>query len=290
VARPVSPADLYVYEYDWSPDSKAFAATAAHGVGDNNWWIARLYTISAATGETKEVFRPAPQQQMENPRWSPDGKSIAFIGGLMSDEDVTGGEIFVVEASGAGAQARNLTPGIPTSVKSITWQPNGRILFTENFDGGSGISQVDPAGGQVERLWMGAESIGANDQSAVSAARDGRTCAIIRRSWTQPPEVWAGPIGEWQAVTSDNRERKPMWGEVKSIHWKSDEFTVQGWLLYPLDYNPSRRYPMVVSVHGGPASAKTPSWPTLNLDFTLLSREGYFVLFPNPRGSYGQGE
>jgi dipeptidyl aminopeptidase/acylaminoacyl peptidase len=288
VAHPLSPSDMYVYEYDWSPDGKSFAATAAHGVGDNNWWIARLYTISAGSGETKEVYQPEPQQQMENPRWSPDGKSIAFIGGLMSDEDVTGGEIFVAQAGGGGV--RNLTPGIPTSVKSIAWLPNGRILFAETRDGGSGISQLDPAGGQVERLWMGAETISANQQTAISVARDGRTCAVIRRSWTQPPEVWAGPVGEWRAVTAENRERKPMWGEVKSLHWKSDEFTVQGWLLYPLDYDPNRRYPLVVSVHGGPASAKTPAWPTLNLDFTLLSREGYFVLFPNPRGSYGQGE
>jgi len=81
-----------------------------------------------------------------------------------------------------------------------------------------------------------------------------------------------------------------MWGEVKSIHWKSDEFTVQGWLMYPEHFDPGKRYPMVVSVHGGPASSKTPAWPGLSLDFTLLSHEGYFVLFPNPRGSYGQGE
>ena len=66
--------------------------------------------------------------------------------------------------------------------------------------------------------------------------------------------------------------------------------TVQGWLLYPRDYRPERRYPMVVSVHGGPASARTPSWPSRFFDFTLLSAEGYFVFFPNPRGSFGQGE
>jgi dipeptidyl aminopeptidase/acylaminoacyl peptidase len=286
--RQVSPADLYIYEFDWSPDGKTFAAIGAHGVGDNNWWIADLYTVPAAGGETKKVFHPA--LQIENPRWSPDGKSIAFIGGLMSDEDVTGGEIFVATENGGSWSVRDLTPGIATSVKSISWPSANRIVFAETRDGGSGIAQVNPAGGEVERLWSADELIQANEQTAVSVAADGRTCALIRRSWTAPPEVWAGTPGDFRAVTSANSARKPMWGEARSIHWKSDNFTVQGWLVFPLHFDPAKRYPLVVSVHGGPASAKTPSWPGLNLDLTLLSNEGYFVLFPNPRGSYGQGE
>jgi dipeptidyl aminopeptidase/acylaminoacyl peptidase len=286
--RQISPPDLYVYEYDWSPDGKTFAAIGAHGVGDNNWWIAGLYTIPAAGGEAKMIFHPA--LQMENPRWSPDGKAIAFIGGLMSDEDVTGGEIFVASESGAGWSIRNLTPGIPASVKSITWPAQGRIVFAETRDGGVGMAQLNPESGQIERLWTGGESIVADEQTAFSLASGGRTSALIRRSWTAPPEVWAGTPGEWRAITSENRARKPMWGEAKSIHWKSDQFTVQGWLVYPVDFDASKLYPLVVSVHGGPASAKTPAWPGLGLDLTLLSNEGYFVLFPNPRGSYGQGE
>jgi dipeptidyl aminopeptidase/acylaminoacyl peptidase len=59
--------------------------------------------------------------------------------------------------------------------------------------------------------------------------------------------------------------------------------------MYPSDYQPGRKYGMIVSVHGGPAAAKKPSWPTW-FDMTALSAEGYFVLFPNPRGSYGAGE
>jgi dipeptidyl aminopeptidase/acylaminoacyl peptidase len=290
VLRQVSPPDLYIYEYDWSPDGKSFAAIAAHGVGDNNWWIADLYTVAASGRDAKVIFHPGKQQQIENPRWSPDGKSIAFIGGLMSDEDVTGGEIFVASQSGGDWSVRNLTPGIPSSVKSIAWPASGRIAFAEIRDGGSAISQLNPESGQVERMWTGDESITANEQTAVSVAADGRTCALIRRSWKAPPEVWAGVPGEWRAVTSENAARKPMWGDAKSIHWRSGEFTVQGWLIYPANFDPARRYPLVVSVHGGPASAKLPSWPGLNLDLTLLSNEGYFVLFPNPRGSYGQGE
>jgi dipeptidyl aminopeptidase/acylaminoacyl peptidase len=64
---------------------------------------------------------------------------------------------------------------------------------------------------------------------------------------------------------------------------------VEGWLLYPVDYNSGRKYGLVVSVHGGPAAARKPAWPNW-FDFTALTAEGFFVLFPNPRGSYGAGE
>ena len=55
--RIVSPADLYVYEYDWSPDSSKVIATAAHGSGDNNWCIAQLYAIAIASGETQSILK-----------------------------------------------------------------------------------------------------------------------------------------------------------------------------------------------------------------------------------------
>ncbi len=88
----LSPADTYVYEFDWSPDSTRLAYTAAQGNGDNNWWIAQLYTISASSGEVHPVYKTL--MQLANPRFSPDGKEIAFIGGIMSDESSTGGDIY----------------------------------------------------------------------------------------------------------------------------------------------------------------------------------------------------
>jgi dipeptidyl aminopeptidase/acylaminoacyl peptidase len=121
-------------------------------------------------------------------------------------------------------------------------------------------------------------------------SRDGKTTALVRDSFRRPPEVWAGPVGDWKQVTRCNQDARPQWGEAKSLHWKSDQFTVQGWLLYPRDYDAKRRYPMVVSIHGGPSSAKRSAWPATTFDPTLISALGYFVFFPNPRGSYGQGE
>src|SRR5262249_52605394 len=82
--RQISPADMYVYEYDWSPDSRRFVTTAAYGNGDNNWYVAQIYTIPSAGGEMKSIYRPPVDSQIAAPTWAPDGKSVAFIAGLMS--------------------------------------------------------------------------------------------------------------------------------------------------------------------------------------------------------------
>src|SRR5262249_1988111 len=141
--------------------------------------------------------------------------------------------------------------------------------------------------------WEGAERITAEAPGfalGVSATQDRATLALIRSSYREPPGVWAGPIGRWRPVVDANREIRPNWGEVKDLHWKSDAFEVQGWLLYPREYDPNARYPMVVLVHGGPSGAFIPSWLGLDSQAATLSRRGYFVLMPNPRGSFGRGE
>src|SRR5260370_15376405 len=68
----ITPADTYVYEYDWSPDGKRFVVSSALGNGDNNWWIAELSTLDSATGVMKSIYKP--KLQVANPLWSPDGK------------------------------------------------------------------------------------------------------------------------------------------------------------------------------------------------------------------------
>jgi dipeptidyl aminopeptidase/acylaminoacyl peptidase len=278
--RQVSPADLYVYEYDWAPDNHHCVLSAAHGSGDNNWYLAQLHILDMETGKCPSILKP--DMQIAVPRWSPDGKTIAFIGGLMSDEGVTGGDIYTVLVG--GGKPRNRTPDLTSSASWLAWEPSSKqIVFTEHLDGGSGIARVN-LDGEVTQLWKADESI------RVSLSRDCLTLALIRQSFQQPPEVWAGPLDKWQAVTQANDAIRPAWGKTKSLHWKSDTFRIQGWLLYPRDFDPKKRYPMVVNVHGGPASAVVPTWPAEYSWIAALSQRGYFVLLPNPRGSYGQGE
>jgi len=289
----VTPADVYIYEYDWTPDGAAWAATAAHGSGDANWWVARLYRINAQSGEMREIY--APKWQMEDPHVSPDGKNVAIIEGLMSDAGVTGGDILVVpievpiDGPINGGVARNITPNLKASPFSLAWTSPDRILFAENVDGNSGFGSVSATGGEAQTLWTGEEVAAADPWgSGSSFSRDGTVTAVIRQSAGTPPEVWAGPIGNWKQITHLNSGIQPAWGAMRNIHWQEGSTRVEGWLMLPKGFAPGKTYPLLVSVHGGPSSACMSHW---NEGFTgAASAMGYFVLCPNPRGSYGQGE
>src|SRR5207244_12416152 len=105
-------------DYDWSPDDKTFVTTAAPGPGDNNWWIAQIHTINVTNGNATSIHKPS--LQVAVPRWSPDGKSIAFIEGLMSDEGFHGGDPFTISATSPDVQ--NPTNGLTKPVRSLRWR------------------------------------------------------------------------------------------------------------------------------------------------------------------------
>ena len=283
----VTPTDMYIYEYDWTPDGSAWIATAARGSGDANWWVARLYSIDAKTGEMREIY--APKWQLESPQVSPDGRNVAVIEGLMSDAGLTGGDIMVVPID--GGPVRNLTPDFRGSFSAVAWASSDRIVFAANIDGDSAFGSVSSNGGQVRTLFTGEEVIGTSSDPwapAGSFSRDASVTAVVRQSAGTPSEIWVGPIGDWKQITQLNRGVQPAWGAMRNIHWQSGSTRVQGWLLLPKDFAPGKTYPLLVSVHGGPSMACTSHW-----DEGLggaASAMGYFVLCPNPRGSYGQGE
>ncbi|HEV2342248.1 MAG TPA: prolyl oligopeptidase family serine peptidase, partial [Candidatus Acidoferrales bacterium] len=291
--RQITPADMYVYEYDWSPDSKRLVATAAHGNGDDNWYVAQIYIFDAAnSAEPQSIYKS--DMQIGTPKWSPDGKTIAFIAGLMSDEPVVGGDIYAlpVNASSGGGNARDVTPDMKATASSINWSADSKsIVFGEIVDGKSGVASVNLDSGAITSLWTGAEHVGQNQFTVgLSFSRDGKTSAAVRESFSAPPEVWAGPIGNWEQVTQLNRALHPAWGKAESLHWNTDIGPVQGWIVYPENYDPSKKYPLVVEVHGGPAWANLPRWPSRWDYSAALPANGYFLLLPNPRGSYGGGE
>ena len=287
----VSPANLHIYDYDWSPDDKTFVTTAAPGPGDNNWWIAQIYTIDIAKGSATSIYKPS--LQVAVPRWSPDGKSVAFIEGLMSDEGFHGGDLFTISADGHDLQ--NRTRGRKSSVSSLFWQTPDRILFTEIVGGGTAISELTVANNSVRTIWKGPEDLHAfGNFPNFAVSKDGKFAAAERSSFETPPEVWAGPIGEWRQLTRNNAALSPTWGKAENLEWTNDGFNIQGWLLSPRQVESGKKYPMIVLIHGGPSSAVTPDWPASfgmpRAIIAALSSRGYYVLMPNPRGSYGQGE
>ena len=291
----LSAADLNVYEYDWAPDGKSFAVTAAHGSGDDNWWIAELDVLDANSGAVRVLLKP--QLQMASPRWSGNGTRIAYIGGLMSDETITGGDIYVIAA--AGGTPIDVTPGLAASVHTLTWNgSDSHIVATEFAAGDEVLATIDVDAKTQHETWRGPQMIWANSvmgftpgDAGISLSKNAGVSAVIRQSYTSPPEVETGPPGKWKPITRLNADVRPITGKATNVFWKSDNFNVQGMLIAPPSIEPGKRYPLVVEVHGGPAYAHYPLFPASQESFdAALASRGYYVFKPNPRGSYGQGE
>ncbi|MGD0902925.1 MAG: S9 family peptidase [Terracidiphilus sp.] len=308
----VTPANLHVYEFDWRPDSKGLAYVAADPPGENNWWVAKLYTQAmgaapAAVLAPAEVAGPLHGLQIAVPQWSPDGKAIAFIGGLMSDQGATGGDVWIVSADGVAL--RNLSSGEPTTAAWLEWENTENLLVSEQAGGDAQLVRYhlqgdwSGAGGKVEigSPIYGIPGVVGDGRLEMSLSSTANRSLVVFRASTfdHPDEIYAARPG---SVSGDelafrtqlshfNVGVEPAWGKSVSLSWKSDKFQVQGWLMLPLEYDPGKKYPLIVVVHGGPAAAEESHWGVGGmLSAAAFSALGYFVLQPNPRGSFGQGE
>jgi dipeptidyl aminopeptidase/acylaminoacyl peptidase len=323
-----TPANLHVYEFDWAPDSKGLAYVAADPPGENNWWVAKLYTQQLVSPDemvagacTKDRICPPPKAilapaevagplhglQIAVPRWSPDGKSIAFIGGLMSDQGATGGDVWLIAAQGGTPQ--DLTKGRPTSPAWIEWGDSEHLFVSELAGGNSQLVrfkvQGDPAQGTVSTTFgspifsiPGAVSDGRLEM-ALSATANHALFVFRASTFERPMEIYGAKPGTVMSpglegviqLSHLNDGLESAWGKSVSLSWKSDGFRVQGWLMEPKDYDPAKKYALIVDVHGGPAAAVVAEWGIRGgINAQALSAMGYFVLEPNPRGSFGQGE
>jgi dipeptidyl aminopeptidase/acylaminoacyl peptidase len=279
--RPVSSGDRYVYEYDWLPDGTGFVATSARGNGDNNWWVATLDRIDLASGSLTPIAAPA--MQLNFPRVSPDGRTVAFIGGLMSDFGAVGGDIYAVPVT--GGTPVDTTPGYRGTFTSLVWDRQGLTASALIGDRAAIVSVVGDRA--ITPLWSAPVSIKASDARFARSA-DGRTYAAAVEDFEHAPAIHAGPLPSLAAITHDN-DRWASLVRAQSVTWRNEGFDVQGWLLAPRTPASAGKAPLVVTVHGGPSSASSPSfvWEAYRAD---LARAGYYQFFPNPRGSYGQGE
>ena len=294
---------LHVYEFTWAPDSRQIAFIGANPPGENNWWIAKLYTQQvlprgeqaqkswAVVLDPNTVLGPLHGLQIAVPRWSPDGKHIALIGGLMSDQGSTGGDVWVVEAKG-GSEPIDLTPGIDGTPCYEDWVSDHTVSFVEDRRGHTLLSAVNintktlVPGAPLDLGEVTVSGGPIKDAISISDRIDGakeRITAFVKSGHDISPELWAGTGTNLKQITHLNDGVKPS-TRMESVEWENEGLHVQGWLTYPKDYSPAKKYPLIVEVHGGPSASAA------GRGGTMWAEQGYFDFQPNPRGSFGQGE
>jgi dipeptidyl aminopeptidase/acylaminoacyl peptidase len=208
----------------------------------------------------------------------------------MSDQGGNGGEIFLLDVQSAH-QPKNLTPGRKSTPSWFCWQGNNEILFTEFTGGSTALSSLNITTLSTKTFFKADASLRAdNDVTSLSFAGDKQAFVFVKDSWNNLPEVWYGNFEKQTQRTTLNSTIQKLKLRYENMWWVNEEQNIQGWLLFPKNYDSTKQYPMLVCVHGGPAWIATPTWAAPDFNTTAYTGLGYFVFFPNVRGSYGQGE
>ena len=213
-ATPITPADRYIYEYDWTPDGSGFVATSALGNGDNNWWIAELDHIDGSTGAVQRIA--APSMQMNQPRVSADGRTVAFIGGIMSDFGSVGGDVYTVPIRGGEPVDR--TPGFRGTFTSLLWGKTGLVASALIGDQNAIVS-FNNALVPDRPLWSAPVSISAGD-ARIARSESGRSIAFEQQDFEHAPALYAGALRAPRKITHDNDAWQPL-VSAKSVTWQN---------------------------------------------------------------------
>jgi len=258
-----------------------------------------LFVVSAAGGRPRLV--PTPPGPVGYPRFSPDGRRIAYLGhDDLEDPWYEQLRVWVVPADGRG-QARCVArrfdqTAYDTTITDIVggpgmiaphWSPDGRwLFFMSSRHGSTGLYRVPARGGAPELVTPDRSHL-----QSVCVAADGRMAAGIVSTPTMPPEAFAFDLrkGEARQLTTLNQGwtdeievRRPRRVVVRS----TEKTRVEAWILTPPGFNPRRKYPAVLEIHGGP---QTQYGYSFFHEMQVLAARGFVVMYSNPRGSQGYG-
>jgi dipeptidyl aminopeptidase/acylaminoacyl peptidase len=275
-----------VNAFSWSPDGKriAFSAQRDPDLGSSD--SEQLYLLDLADLHVKKLLNG--NGPNGNPKWSPDGRQIAYVTSNGSPSFYyTNRHIALIAADGGTPTI--ITADFDEDPNLVAWGPDG-IYFTSQQKTVSQIFQLDPATKKVRAISAPADF----SASGLSFTKDFATLAATGASPNHFSEVFTSPVGSFspRILTSMSAQYKDYRLAMRElIQWKSSDGTmIEGVLIKPADYDPSRKYPLLVVIHGGPTGVDT---SVLAADRTYpverFAAKGALILKPNYRGSAGYG-
>jgi dipeptidyl aminopeptidase/acylaminoacyl peptidase len=270
----------------WAADGKSLFVSgirkpdAEYLVGDSE-----IYNLNLQTGAyTTMTDRNGPDG---SPEVSPDGKWIAYTGYDQQKFTSHLSSLYIMDSS--GGRKRTWVSKLPSSPGDVTWAPDGSGVYYSMQESGEENTYFAPVdiGLTPKKVTTGVHVL-----SGVSFAKNGQAAAI-RSSVTQPGQLVtfnAARPADVKVLVDVNTD--VMSGTVvagaEELKFKSaDGLQVQGWLMKPANFDPSKKYPMVLWIHGGPWSMYNVGW---SWSYQNFAANGYAVLWTNPRGSTGYGQ
>jgi dipeptidyl aminopeptidase/acylaminoacyl peptidase len=278
------PANGYI---SWSPDGKIIAFQSYESPYSGEL-ISLIKTVEIATGKinriTQSQISPDAMHIERQPTFSPDGKHIVFQRNL---ENVGYGfDVFLT--SFAGGNADNLTTKLDRCFFKAVWSNDSKAIFVAANDFNTTSLWMQPLNGTAKKLNLTNLSIAGASWYEYNVGKN-NSIAFIASSPKSPQELYLleTPESTPKKLTNFNDEvRNIPLGKQETFSWKSDEFTPNGILTFPPDFDPAKKYPLVIEPHGGPRSSSKESF---NSSAQLKAAHGYIVFQPNFRGSDNMG-
>jgi dipeptidyl aminopeptidase/acylaminoacyl peptidase len=271
----------------WATDGKqiAFQSNESPYSGE---LIFTIKTVEIATGEinriTNSQILPDAMHKERQPVFSPDGKSIVYQRNL---ENVGYGfDVFLTALN--GGNGINLTSKLDRCFFRAEWSRDNKAIFVAANDFSTVSLWMQPLNGQTKKLNLTNLTIAGAYWYEYNVGKN-NSIAFIASTPQSPQELYIleTPESTPKKLTNLNVEvRNIPLGKQETFSWKSDEFTPNGILTFPSDFDPTKKYPLVLEPHGGPRST---SKELFNSSAQLKAAHGYIVFQPNYRGSDNMG-